>query len=246
MKKGGSARIPPFSISLCANMSYCGERSLVKYDGPARIVASQLCRAWTCPDCAPNRQKRLIAEAHAGSPNTFLTLTSRRREGLTANQAALQITRAWRLIRLRLMRQRRLKKLPFLAVMEATRNGWPHLHILLRSIWIDQKQLSAWMDELAESPIVDIRRIDNKGKVAAYVAKYVSKCAHKFGSAKRYYKSRDYDLRDPDELARFLKKQPGWEPSTVHPYRLERQFRELGWLIERQSKFRFVATPAPS
>lgn len=223
-------------------MSYCGERSLVKYQGESRIVASQLCRAWTCPDCAPNRQKRLIAEAHAGSPNTFLTLTSRRREGLTANQAALELTRAWRLIRLRLMRHRRLKKLPFLAVMEATQSGWPHLHILLRSIWIDQRQLSAWMDELAESPIVDIRRIDNKGKVAAYVAKYVSKCAHKFGTAKRYYKSRDFDLRTEEELLRFLKKQPGWEAHPKSINWLASAYAQLECTIKWESRFRFVAT----
>lgn len=224
---------------------YCGERSIVKYRPTTREVASLRCKAWTCPDCAPDRSSRLIAECHGGSPNTFLTLTSRRRAGITPNAAALELTRAWRLVRLRLLRKTGAKKLPFFAVIESTKLGWPHLHILLRSVWLDRQQISNWMLEICDSPIVDIRRIDQRGKVAAYVAKYCSKAAHKFGTAKRYYKSRDYELRSPEELERFRKKTPGWLRSDKNISWWLRILSEQGFRIEKTSKFRFTASKGP-
>lgn len=224
---------------------YCGERSIVKYRIESREVASLRCKAWTCPDCAPDRSARLIAECHGGSPNTFLTLTSRRREGITPNAAALELTRAWRLVRLRLLRKTGAKKLPFFAVIESTKLGWPHLHILLRSVWLDRQQISDWMREICDSPVVDIRRIDQRAKVAAYVAKYCSKAAHKFGNAKRYYKSRDYELRSPEELERFRKKTPGWLRSDKNISWWLRVLTEQGFHIEKTSKFRFTASKGP-
>lgn len=87
------------------------------------------------------------------------------------------------------------KGLPFIAVVEKTQLGWPHLHILLRSRWIDQEWLSAQMAELIDSPNVHIDRITNRAKRAGYCAKYCSKATEKFVSTKRYWQSQDYDLR---------------------------------------------------
>lgn len=222
-------------------MSYCGERSLVKYDGRDRTVASLTCRSWTCPDCYDGRKRRLMAECQAGAPSTFLTLTSRVRDDVTRDQAALELTRAWRLIRLRLMRRAGLKKLPFIAVMEGTKRGWPHLHILLRSIWLDHRLISAWMDELTSSPIVDIQRIDNRRKVNAYVAKYCSKAAHKFGTAKRYFKSKDYDLRSEEERCRFKKQRGCWENDRMSIVKIAEWYTTLGYKLDWHSSRRFVA-----
>jgi hypothetical protein len=93
----------------------------------------------------------------------------------------------------------RPRPLPFIAVIEKHKSGWPHLHILLRYPWIHQQWLSKEMNSLVQSPIQDIRRIDNKGRIAGYVAKYIAEDPHKFGSAKRYWQSRDYDLRPPHQ-----------------------------------------------
>lgn len=222
-------------------MTYCGERSLVKYESTRREVASLTCKSWGCPDCFDGRKRRLMAECHAGAPNTFLTLTTKPREDGDRNKAALDLTRAWRLIRLRLMRHLRLKKLPFMAVMEGTKKGWPHLHILLRSIWLDQRLISQWMDELHDSPIVDISRIDNRARVNSYVSKYCAKAAHKFGTAKRYFKSQDYDLRDENERDKYRKKKGGMEVVQCHVSRLARQYEEVDWRITWSSRSRFVA-----
>ncbi len=93
------------------------------------------------------------------------------------------------------MRHYKLAKLPFICVFEATKLGWPHLHILLRSQWIDQRWLSAQMADLIQSPVVDIRRIKSRQQVVSYVAKYCGKAPKQFGSCKRYWKSQDYEQR---------------------------------------------------
>lgn len=173
-------------------MTYCGEHSLVKVTDTERQAVSLRCKAWTCPNCAPDRKRQLIAQAIRGSPNKFLTLTSRRRDGVTAEQAARDLSHGWRIIRLRLMRHYKLKKLPFLAVVEKHKSGWPHLHILLRATWLSQKLISQWADEVFNGPIVWIEHLDKSHKAAIYCSKYCGKATSKFDSTKRYWQSRDY------------------------------------------------------
>lgn len=129
-------------------------------------------------------------------------------------------------------------KLPFIAFFEATQDGWPHLHILLRAKWIDQKWLSAQADELISAPIVDVRRVKSSRGVARYVTKYVTKSLKRWGKLKRYYSSRDYDPRQkPEKLEQPLPDQEWvtvnntwqntlahlvtrfrWEPKKVGPW----------------------------
>ena len=163
------------------------------------MAISLKCRSWICPNCTNQRKKQLIAQGIGGSPTLFLTLTYRVNQSETPNEAAPKLSRAWRLVRLRLMRHFKWKKLPFLAVIEKTEAGWPHLHILLRSRFIPVNLISQWMAELIDSPIVHIESIFSKSKSAAYCAKYCSKATQKFDTAKRYWQSRDYDLREPPE-----------------------------------------------
>lgn len=177
-------------------MGYCGEHIIVKSLGNVRRAATLKCRSWRCPDCGPMRQKRLIAEICAGTPNKFLTLTMRRTPGLTPAQAAQKLAWAWRDLRRLLIYWHKWEKLPFFAVFEPHKSGWPHLHIFLRSSWISQKELSCWMSWLLDSPIVHIKEIHNRGMAAGYAAKYVTKENVRFGTCKRYWQSYDYDTRE--------------------------------------------------
>lgn len=212
-------------------MPYCGDTSLVKHYSDSRTVQLIRCRSWRCPDCVDHRTRRLMAEANGGSPNTFLTLTIRATPGMDMDEAAKRLSHAWRKLRLRAMRKYKLDHLPFLAVFEATKAGAPHLHILLRSKWLDQHWLSVQMTELLDSPHVDIRRIDNKGRVAAYVAKYCGKAPHHFGNCKRYWKSKDYEQR-PDRLnkAPDPNRRPG--ERILEPFdRIVARWRSFGWHV---------------
>lgn len=177
-------------------MPYCRETVAVKHEGHISTANTLKCNCWGCDTCEPKRKKQLIAEGMGGAPCTFLTLTYRANDQETPEQAAPKLSRAWRLLRLRILRKYHWRKLPFLAVMEKTENGWPHLHILLRTRYIDWKYISDVMKELINSPVVRIEKITNKSRAAGYCAKYCGKAAQKFKKTKRYWQSPDYDLRE--------------------------------------------------
>lgn len=220
---------------------YCGSASIVKHDGNVHTARTLKCRSWGCPDCKPARTKRLIAEANAGSPCTFLTLTTRWKEGKHPIEEARKLVRAWRLVRLRWMRLQGLKKLPFILVVEKHKNGMPHLHILLRAPFIKWEILSGWMEELHDSPRIKIEAIRTRRGAAHYCSKYCSKDLQQFGKQKRYFQSRDYDLRT---------KHPGQKPTdpSIYYARWDRPvwmirdfWHELGWTILRSSANETIA-----
>lgn len=178
------------------------------------------------------RQKRLVAEVVAGAPTLFLTLTIRRSQAKSPNEAAAKLSDAFQTLRSRIMRWHRKKRLPFFAVFEAHVSGWPHLHIFLRSGWLSQVELSCWMSHLIDSPIVHIRKIDNKGRAAWYAAKYTSKENVRFGNAKRYWQSPDYDLRPEPAHKTVHLPGLGWEMDKRDVHAFARDWHALGWSVE--------------
>ena len=174
----------------------CGEGSLVNLGvGEGRAVTLR-CRSWGCPDCQPRRQAELIALACSGEPTTFLTLTVNPAFGSSPEDRARRLADAWRGIVKAAKRKYGYKKLAYLCVYEATKKGEPHLHILARVPWLDQRWLSSQMAERMDAPIVDIRRVRSRKMVASYLAKYVGKEPHRFGTCKRYWCTKDYDVSD--------------------------------------------------
>lgn len=190
---------PPSGHNENRSMTYCSDRIVVHTSGNVKVAATLKCRSWNCPDCSERRQAQLIAEAIGGSPQRFITLTSRRVENKTATEAAQELVTAWRIIRRKITQGTNAKQCEFIAVFEATKLGWPHLHILQRGSYIDQRFISLEMNRLTNSPVVDIRIIKNASQIAGYVAKYIGKNPHKFGKLKRYWKSKKYDLRPKKE-----------------------------------------------
>jgi hypothetical protein len=95
------------------------------------------------------------------------------------------------------MRRHGRKTLPFLAVFEQHKSGWPHLHLLARTGYLSQKWLSEQMNQLADSPVCYVTLVKGADKIAHYCAKYVGKQPFHFGTAKRYWSSRDYYVVPP-------------------------------------------------
>lgn len=171
---------------------FCQEWSLVKRLHPNLKVIPLYCHCWTCDTCRPHRKARLIFEAKRGAPHIFITLTSRYRSGHSPAAAARDLSHAWGKVRAEYIRSHGRGSLPFLAVFEATKRGWPHLHIVARARWIGQRWLSRRMAALIGAPIVWIEPIDSARKIANYVAKYIGKDPHRFAGTKRYWRSLDY------------------------------------------------------
>ena len=177
----------------------CGESTLVKNERDRITFYPLPCKCWTCDECAPARKARLVAEALAGAPNLFVTLTSRVRDDWSPAQAARRLAWAWRVIRREYIAKHGEHSLPFLAVFEETKRGWPHLHLVARCKWLDQAWLSKRMAILTDSPVVDVRRITGSRKIAKYVTKYIGKNPHRWTGTKRYWRSLDYLKPDPNE-----------------------------------------------
>lgn len=165
------------------------------------------CKSWECEHCAPLRKKQLQAQACSGEPNRFITITSKYRpDEMTPDEAAQQLVHAWRMVVQRGKRDKIFKNIQYIAVFELTKEGWPHLHILARCEWLAQDWLSKRMQEYANSPIVDVRKVKSKKRAAWYVAKYTAKDPKRFKHCKRYWRTHGYDLS------------PGKQDKPVHDH----------------------------
>jgi len=157
-------------------------------------AVSLRCRSWTCDICREARKKQLVALAKSGDPNTFITLTVNPKFGSSPYDRARRLADAWRKILRMVKAKYSYKTIPYLCVFEATKLGEPHLHILCRVKWISQDWLSKKMAKLMMAPVVDIRRVKNKNKLAYYISKYIGKDPHRFKTCKRYWTTRDWEL----------------------------------------------------
>jgi len=162
-----------------------------------------------------------MAQAASGEPVRFLTLTVNPRIGESPYDRLRALSLAWRTTVKRLRRLYKAATIEYLAIVEATKAGEPHLHILLRAPHIPQTYISECMRELIDSPIVDIRKIRSVKEVIRYVAKYVTKAPAQFGTAKRYWCSSGYSLSA----------EPKGEGDQIHaqPWRIDR--RPLGEIL---------------
>lgn len=177
----------------------CGEWSSKSVDMVTGEVRAGViwCKSWHCEYCAPIRQRQLMRQAADGSPNKFITLTSRLRpDSMSPDAAARQLVHAWRMVIQRAKREGFFSDIQYIAVFELTKNDWPHLHILARCSFLPQSWLSLRMSEYCDSPIVDIRSVKSAKRAAWYVAKYTSKAPEKFSGCKRYWRTLKYDLSE--------------------------------------------------
>jgi len=225
-------------------MTLCTDLTLVKVETDHITVAPLRCRCWTCDHCQPVRQAKLVEEGMAGHPNMFLTLTVRPHFGRSPEWHARALVKAWRTVRRRAIKKYRYKSLPFMAVFEATQKGMPHLHILARCKWLDQAWLSDQMGQLLASPIVDVRRVDNPDRSVRYVAKYVGKEPHHFGTTKRYWRSLDY-LAPADDEQPLTPPWTDWKVIREPFYDVAAFYMRNGWCIETWKKEEMHLTRAP-
>lgn len=99
---------------------------------------------------------------------------------------------------------KKIKRLHYMAFAEETQSGEPHLHILLRTVFIPQPWIAEQMREIIQSPITWIEKIKGPRAAIAYVTKYVTKAPAQFGKSRRYWVSRWYQLIKRERTKRSL------------------------------------------
>lgn len=214
-------------------MALCSELSLVNGNDEEGHATVLRCKRWHCPLCQPYNHRRVKRLAREGQPNVFLTLTVDPKRYDTPDEAARDLKRAWVNMRRAMKRDWQVEQPPFIAIFEQTKKGWPHLHILMRCRFIPQQWYSKTMERLIGAPIVDVRFITEKGRVAAYVAKYVSKAPEGFESCKRWWRSHDYEI-EREEFEPFARFGPFTSEVKRTIEELARRKEAQGWKIEEE------------
>lgn len=202
--------IAPTAGSGDDTVSLCRQWTLVKNLDVARYAKPLPCRSWTCDHCAPKRRAQLMARAAAGQPTRFVTLTVNPETYDSPESRLLHLANAWRTVVKRIRRLHPDSEVEYLAIVEQTKAGEPHLHILLRSPFIPRNWLGQAMYDLINAPIVDIRLIRDPRHVIRYVAKYVTKAPARLGTCKRYWTSQSWEgpRSEPGEKDPSIG--PGW------------------------------------
>jgi len=204
----------------------CSECSIVNR-GERKIRAITLyCNSWGCEICKPRRKVRLVREVVEGLPIRFLTLTTRFVEGADPVAEARRQGGAFRLL-VRLYRKRFPgEEIAFFVVREATKRGWPHLHVAIRGPYLDWAWATKTWEALTGSPGVDVRFINQATNAAKYLAKYIGKEPHRFGTTKRYWHSRNWEDAIPPRKVR----DRGWDSKWHIVRRGVGELAELFWL----------------
>lgn len=212
-------------------MTFCRDQCIVKTEDGAHDIHPLKCKCWSCEDCRPDRIKRLTYEARRGNPTLFITITSKNVPAGDPSAAAREMVRAWRIIRAEHMKAKGLDALPFLAVFEETKRGWPHIHIVARCKWLDQGWLAKRMGELTGSPICWVERLTSARKVAKYVTKYIGKNPHRFNGTKRYWRSLDYLTPDPEQEETKPAAGVRWERIDCNWLKMATEFELVGFHV---------------
>jgi len=159
------------------------------------IIVAVTCKQWTCRFCGEQKAKKLAATASTAKPNKLITLTVRPSLHETPRHAF--DTTAPCVSRL-ITRIRRVHgTCEYVRILETTKIGWPHYHLVARSVFIPQSWLSDEWNKLTGAPIVDLRAIQQTREVYWYVMKYLGKQRHCPWTDRRVTMSRGFVPRGP-------------------------------------------------
>lgn len=152
------------------------------------------CKRWSCELCQGRNRWKVLLAIQRGQPNRMLTLSCVHGKYGTPEEAAHDMKRGLVALRKRMARKWPKRKFPMVVVFEAHKSGWPHMHICLRSTFIDIHWLKAAWEEIIGAWNVDIRIIPDPTRSARYVSKYLGKDLHHFEGCKRWWRTHDYEI----------------------------------------------------
>jgi hypothetical protein len=137
-----------------------------------------MCKSYGCAFCGPRKavrlRKAIAAKALELSLTRFLTLTlDPARIPPDADPVKYIRGEVWAKFRTYLKREYG-KVVVYIAVLEFTKAGVPHLHVLVDR-YIPQAWISRAWDALGGGRIVYIERVHDMHRMARYLAKYLTK-----------------------------------------------------------------------
>lgn len=234
---------------MCQLTPTCPTGTIVlSHDLAVRPVLAR-CGRWRCQVCGPRKARRLRARIAKTAPTRFLTLTLRPDPTLSS-QALLDVANhAWSILWRRFRRKFGLRAVGYVKVVELTKKGTPHLHILVECPFIAQKWVSKQWKELTGSYIVDVRRIKSQRMLTGYLTSYLTKAMEVPEGRRKWSASAHYVPPEPE---------PKLEPGEIAPSAVFRRasllevrvgyylagWRErAGWMLPPQWQMAEVLAP---
>jgi hypothetical protein len=142
----------------------------------ARVVIAVTCKNWGCPICGRRKVIRYAKRVAEAKPNRLITLTVNPAMHGSPREAFDDTRRA--IPHLSQILRKAYGEFEFFRVLEVTKKGWPHYHLVTRSPYIPQQELSSLWNRLTGAPIVDVRLLKKHENAYWYVVKYLAKQDH--------------------------------------------------------------------
>lgn len=194
---------------MCHSTTICPKGTISLTSGTAVKLFPARCNRWLCPDCGPRKARRLRGRLSRTSPNRFVTLTLKASPETPPLELLAAANRAWSILWRRLRRKWPNEPLGYAKVVELTKAGTPHLHILLQSPYINQRWLSGQWRELTGSFIVDIRKVKSQRMLTGYLTSYLTKSLQVPQGARKWSASNGWVPPEPE---------PQLEEGEIRPY----------------------------
>ena len=139
----------------------------------AWVLIAITCNRWSCPICGRKKVQHYARKVADAEPNKLITLTCN--PAMHENPRAAYDDTRRKIPGLTARLRRLFGEVEFFRILEITKKGWPHYHLVTRSGFIPQATISNIWKELVGAPIVDVRKIDRKNNAYWYVIKYLAK-----------------------------------------------------------------------
>jgi hypothetical protein len=180
------------------------------------VIMAITCKRWGCSVCGRRRVTALAKKTAASKPNRLVTLTLRP-EDWTDPRSAFEKT-APKVNILAREARREWGEWEHLRVLEVTKKGWPHYHLVVRSPFIPLDWVKRHWRRMTGAYIVDMRQIKDSFGVYLYVVKYLAKQAYipwtdrRVSQTKGFFLPEQFEPREPLHLAD--KQFSPWHPAT--------------------------------
>lgn len=202
----------------------CGSSVLVRYKLGELAIMPVLCDTWACHLCGTRRAAWFKRQANRCLDEYglayFWTLTIRRSDEPSRGEQIASFYRAkasWNILRTNLVRD--FGKFSYVWVVESTKAGIAHLHLLC-SLDVDPSELARrWELATGDSYVVDVEPIES-GRAADYLAKYITQQVGdrpaELKGTRVFSKSRDVQFepfrrKSDDASAWFRWSRPYWD-----------------------------------
>jgi len=155
---------------------WCGRGAIVLvHQAESRVKVVPLrCGSWACPDCGPAKAAALKARLRNAKATAFLTLTCAQPAGCKPGQAERSIRKGWSKFVAKI--REFAPDFEYFKVWEYQKNGWPHLHVLVRAHYIPKHVYAKAWHLTCWPGFVKVKAVRDNQNIPHELCKYMSKC----------------------------------------------------------------------